>query len=51
MRAALFFDVAERGDAALLEDQHFVAGLIDVAQQVRRDEQANAALLPNLLHR
>ena len=47
--AALFFDVAERGDAPILEDEHFVAGLIDIAQQVRRDEKADAALLANLL--
>ena len=51
MRTALFFDVAERGDSSLLEDQHFVAGVVDVAQKVRGDQQANASLLPNLLQR
>ena len=49
MRAALFFDVAEGRDAAVLQDQNFVAGLIDVAQQVRGDQQADAAFLANLL--
>ena len=49
VRAALFFDIAKRGDAPVLEDQHFVAGLIDIAQQMRRDEQPDAAFFANLL--
>src|SRR6266702_3293061 len=48
--AALFFNVAERGDATLFKNQHLVAGLIDIAQQVRRDEQLDASLLANLLY-
>jgi hypothetical protein len=33
--AALLFQIAERGDVAVFEDQHLVAALFHVAQQVR----------------
>ena len=48
VRIALFFDIAQRGDASVLKDQNFVAGLIDIAQQVRRDQQADAAFFADL---
>ena len=38
--APLFFQVAEGGDVAVLEDQHLVAALLHVAQQVRGKNQA-----------
>src|SRR5277367_2427520 len=47
--AALFFDIAQRGDAAVLEDKHFVAGLVDIAQQMRGDEKPDASLFANVL--
>src|SRR5579859_3125600 len=49
VRAPLLFDIAESGDAPILENQHLIAYLIDVPQQVRGDEQLNAALFANLL--
>ncbi len=38
--AALLFQIAKRGDVAVLENQHLVAALFHVAQQVRGENQA-----------
>ena len=37
---ALFFQIADRGDAAIFQDQDLVAAFFDVAQQVGRDQHA-----------
>ena len=47
--AALLFQVAERGDVAVLQDQHLVAALLHVAQQVRGENQVQVAAVANLL--
>src|SRR5271163_2788503 len=46
--SALCFDIAELGDASPLENQYFVAGLVNVSQQMRRDQQMDASFLTNL---
>ena len=49
--AALLLQVAERGDLAVLEDQHLVAALFHVAQQVRGKEQVQVAAVADLLNK
>ena len=48
--AALFFQIAERGHVAVLEDQHLVAALFHVAQQVRGEHQVQIAAVADLLN-
>ena len=48
--AALFFEIAEGRDIAIFEDQHLVATLFHVAQQVRRQDQVQIAAVANLLN-
>src|SRR5204862_8310320 len=43
-------EVAERGDVAVLEDEHFVAALFDIAQQVGTEDQAEVAAIADLLN-
>src|SRR6202046_1795138 len=47
--AAFLFDVAQGRNATTLQDEDFVAGLIDVSQQMRGDQQTDTAFLANLL--
>src|ERR1035438_8445286 len=47
--APLFFQVAERGDGAVLQNQDLIAAFLDVAQQVGRDDQVQIAAVANLL--
>ena len=47
--AALLLQVAEGGDVAVLEDQHLVAALFHVAQQVRGEDQVEVAAVADLL--
>ena len=44
-RAPLGFEVAMGGDPAIFEHQHFLAALLDVAQQVRGEDHPHLARL------
>src|SRR5471030_922501 len=47
--AALLLQVAEGGDVAVLEDQHFVAALFHVPQKVRGKDQVQVAAVADFL--
>ena len=48
--AALLLQVAESGDVAVFENQHLVAALLHVAQQVRGEDQAQVAAIADILN-
>jgi hypothetical protein len=47
--AALFLEIAVERDLPVLENEHLVATLLDVAQQVRRRHDLSLARIANLL--
>ena len=48
--AALFFQVAEGGDVAVLQNEDFVAALLDVAQEVRGEDDVEVAAIADFLN-
>ena len=48
IRPALLFQVAERCDRAVFQDQHLAARLFDIPQQVRGDHQVHGLRVANL---
>ena len=49
VRTAFRLEVAERGDPAVAEDEDLVAALLDVPEEVRREDDADLPRLPDLL--
>ena len=48
VRLALLFEIAVRGDVAVLQHKNLVAAFLDVAQQMRRQEYARPAAVADL---
>ena len=47
---ALFFQIAQRGDAPIFQDQDLVTAFFNIAQQMRRNQNADLAGVANLTH-
>ena len=48
VRAAFRFQITTRGNLSIFQNQHFLATLFDVAEEMRGDDQMNAAGVANL---
>ena len=43
IKATFFFEVADSGDVPVAQNNHFIAALVDIPQQMRRDHNVHVA--------
>ena len=48
VRTAFLFNIAKCGNAPVLENEDFIAGLINIRQQMGRDEQPDTSFFPDI---